>query len=96
MAAPRAKFVVLRDDYLGGGPLVIRDVGPWDEHPTVTNDADAIVVNMLEEGELAPEQRLLYFDSEGELAELLHDGQRFVGFKAAGEGDHERFGELLL
>jgi hypothetical protein len=57
--------------------LIIRDVGPWDQHPTVTNDANEVV------RELAPRlgaRRLLYIDSEGELDELRVKERRFVGF----------------
>ena len=57
--------------------LVIRDVGPWDQYPTVTNDADAVVA------ELAPQlngRRLLYYDSEDDLMELLVKDGKFHGF----------------
>ena len=57
--------------------ILIRDVGPWSEHPTVTNDAENVVE------ELAAKlgtRRLLYYDSEGELNELKHVGTVFTGF----------------
>jgi hypothetical protein len=60
--------------------LIIRDVGPWDKHMTVTNDAENVVK------ELAAQlngRMLLYFDSEGELGRLhVRDG-KFVGFAPA-------------
>lgn len=60
--------------------VIIRDLGPWDAHPTVTNDAEMVVRAMLPE---LRGRRLLYFDSEGELAELrIRDG-RFAGFGPA-------------
>jgi len=62
--------------------LVIRDVGPWDQHPSVTNDAEAVVQHLLQTGELRPGERLLYYDSEGDLSELLIENGAFAGFKA--------------
>lgn len=57
--------------------MVIRDVGPWDQHPTVTNDAEQVVSSLA--FQLA-DRRLYYFDSEGELGELKVKGGKFVGF----------------
>lgn len=60
--------------------LLIHDVGPWDRHPTVTNDAENVVDYLLP---LLQGRRLFYFDSEGDLDELLiHDG-KFAGFADA-------------
>jgi hypothetical protein len=62
--------------------LVIRDVGTW-SHKSVTNDAENVVAEMLRHGSdggLLKEQRLFYFDSEGVLDELCHDGEKFTGF----------------
>ena len=60
------------DDY-----LVIRDLGPWDQYLTVTNDADEVV------GELVKTlngRRLEYYDSDGERAEIFIKDGRFAGF----------------
>jgi len=57
--------------------LLIKDVGPWGEHFSITNDADGVVER------LAPGlagRRLFYFDSEGDFAELLVRDGRFAGF----------------
>lgn len=68
--------------------VTIRDIGPWDEHMTVTNDVERVVRD-LHELDLQC-RRLYYYDSEGELDEILHDGNgRFLGF-AAGVGDCAR------
>lgn len=56
--------------------IVIRDVGPWTEHPTVTNDAEGVIRALSP----APMQRVFYYDSEGELDELVHRDGRFVRF----------------
>jgi len=62
--------------------LVIRDVGPWDAHFTVTNDAETVVMELHRVGQLPPGRRLFYYDSEGDLDELEHDGYGiFTGFK---------------
>jgi hypothetical protein len=62
------------------GGLVIRDLGPWDVHFTVTNDAECVVQRLLTTGALAPGQRLFYWDSEGLLDELLVKDGNFAGF----------------
>ena len=61
--------------------LTIRDLGPWDQHPTVTNDAEDVLARLHCEGKLPAGRRLYYYDSEGRLDELKHDGQgHFTGF----------------
>lgn len=70
----RARFEVVSED---AEKLVIMDVGPWTAHPTVTNDAEAVVE------ELAPTlkgRRLLYYDSDGDLDELMVKDGKFEGF----------------
>ena len=57
--------------------LVLRDLGPWNMHLTITNDAEHVVEA------LAPTlhgRRLFYYDSEGELTELLVKDGKFAGF----------------
>ena len=49
----------------------IRDLGPWDEHPTVTNDAEDVVERLEAAGMLPSGHRLFYIDSEGDWTELL-------------------------
>ncbi len=71
-----ANYTIVLD---GGDRLIIRDDGPWNKHYTVTNDAEWVVE------QLAPHlngRRLLYFDSEGELDELVVKNGKFHGFKA--------------
>lgn len=61
--------------------VLIADVGPWDVYPTVTNDAEDVVKKLTAIGRLKPGRQLLYYDSEGVLSELLHDGAGvFLGF----------------
>jgi hypothetical protein len=62
--------------------LVIRDIGPWDKYPSVTNGAEAVV------SELAPfrlnGRRLFYIDSDGRTDELLVKDCQFAGFSFGG------------
>ncbi len=71
-----------------GEPLVIRDVGPWDKHPSVTNDAENVVLELTASGLLARGRRLFYIDSDGAKDELLHDNGRFLGFAPGPERLH--------
>jgi hypothetical protein len=61
--------------------LVIRDIGPWDQHSSVTNDAENVVYDLIHnDGLLKPGMRLWYYDSEGQLDELVVVGGLFCGF----------------
>jgi hypothetical protein len=58
--------------------IVIRDVGR--ECMSVTNDAEAVVRDLQRNGML-DKRRLFYYDSDGQLDELKHDGTgTFKGF----------------
>jgi hypothetical protein len=57
--------------------LVIKDLGPWDKHFTVTNDAEWVVSQVASR---LNGRMLLYFDSEGELDQILVQDGRFAGF----------------
>lgn len=59
--------------------VVIRDLGPWERHLTVTNDAEAVVALLAVCSDLGG-RRLLYYDSADELTELLVRDGLFVGF----------------
>ena len=76
-----ARFEVIRDDLLMANPLVIRDVGPWDQHLSVTNDAERVVEELVQRGKLPPGRRLFYYDSEGQLDEIVVRAGRFAGFR---------------
>ena len=62
----------------GPGRTVIRDVGPHDKYPTVTNDVENVVDRLRATGHLR--ERLFYYDSEGDLGEILLKDGRFFGF----------------
>jgi hypothetical protein len=56
--------------------VLIRDVGPWDRYPTVTNDAEAVVKRLLR----PTPRRIFYFDSDGDLGEVVVKDGQFAGF----------------
>lgn len=60
--------------------VTIRDIGPHDRFMTVTNDAESVVSELVQAGILKAGQRLLYYDSEGELDEIFVKDGRFAGF----------------
>jgi hypothetical protein len=74
----RANYGVTRD--VPGEPLEIRDLGPWDRHPTVTNVAEDVVAELFRNGRLTSGRRLFYEDSEGRRDEILIENGRFAGF----------------
>lgn len=70
---PRGKW----PDSIQSG-LVIRDRDTGG--PSITNDAEAVVRFLIARGKLTPRMRLFYYDTDGQLDELLHDGTKFTGF----------------
>jgi hypothetical protein len=57
--------------------LIVRDDGPWDKHPTITNDAEHVVSELSSH---LDGRMLLYVDSEGRTDQLLVKDGRFAGF----------------
>lgn len=80
-----SNFAIISGQGATAEPLIIRDLGPWDRHLTVTNDAERVVAALIRQGHLSPGQRLLYYDSEGMLDEILVKDGAFAGF-APGPG----------
>jgi hypothetical protein len=64
--------------------IVLRDDGPWDRYMTITNAAESVVEEINQHYGIG-NRRLFYYDSEGELTELLVKDGRFVGFAPATE-----------
>jgi hypothetical protein len=77
----QSHYVIVENDPNKQAPLVIRDVGPWDHYMTVTNDAERVVNELVHRHELPPGRRLLYYDSEGTLTEIVIDKGKFAYFK---------------
>lgn len=93
LAGPRNKKYTCRDcglQYKIGkaGPqtsqdcVVIRDIGPWDLYPTITNGAEYVVEGL---AETLRGRRLEYYDSEGQRDQILVKEGRLAGFAPAGE-----------
>lgn len=62
--------------------VTIRDLGPWDKHLSVTNDAEGVIKRLMAAGQLKLGQRLFYYDSDGDFAELgFNSLSQFTGFK---------------
>lgn len=76
----RARYEIVEDDPACEKPLVIRDIGPWSHRATVTNDAEAVVDDLIFQGRLPEGRRLFYYDSEGVLDEILIQDRLFAGF----------------
>lgn len=73
----RANYVVEENS----DRVVLRDVGPWDQFPTITNVAEQVISEL---GELIYNKRVFYYDSEGDFDELVHDScGNFVRFRPA-------------
>jgi hypothetical protein len=79
----RARYEIVEDQ--AGKPLVIRDVGPWDQHPSVTNDAEGVIAELHLSGHLPADRLLFYYDSDGLLDQILLDAAgSFAGFALTG------------
>lgn len=72
MRKPRFEILEERKDY-----VLIRDIGPWDEYPTVTNGAEEVVADL---APMLQGRRLEYYDSDGERDQLVVRDGKFVEF----------------
>lgn len=73
--------IVYRDSEV----IRLRDCGPWDQFPTITNGVENVVAKLANEGILKPGMRLFYYDSEGEFTKILFSPKlEFVDFEYAG------------
>lgn len=80
----QASYLILSDT---PDKMILSDVGPWDLHPTITNAAEDVIKELHQAGKLSGAKELLYYDSEGVLSRLRHDGQgNFLGFASSEEG----------
>lgn len=62
--------------------ILIRDTGPHDEYPTITNNPEAVVAEMtVAFGEDLGGRELHYIDSDGCTDQLIVEAGRFAGFK---------------
>ena len=61
--------------------IVLEDVGPWDRYMTITNAAESVVAEVERDYGIGS-RRLFYYDSDGEMTELLVKNGQFAGFAA--------------
>jgi hypothetical protein len=62
--------------------ILIRDLGPWDQYPTVTNNTEAVVAELVVAyGEDLAGRELHAIDSSGDTDQLIVENGKFVGFK---------------
>ena len=57
--------------------ILIRDLGPWDQFPSITNSAEEVVEQL---ACTLLGRRLFYIDTEGELTELVVEDGKFKCF----------------
>ena len=63
--------------------IILQDLGPWDHFSTITNDAEAVVKYLFKSDQATGTKQIVYYDSEGEATQLVHDGKgNFVDFAA--------------
>ena len=68
--------VAVEDDY-----IVVKDVGHLTGCKSVTNDAEAVVELIIKDfGDDFNNRKIYYIDSDEQLDELVHDGEKFTGF----------------
>ena len=75
-----ANFTIIQDD---DTRLVLVDSGPWDKYPTITNSVEGIVEKLTSETKITNRQRLFYFDSEGDFAEIIIKKNKFHAISPA-------------
>ncbi len=76
MKTPNYQTVEVNDER-----ILIRDIGPWNEYPTVTNNAEAVVLEQVAAfGEDLGGRELHCIDSEGDIDQLLVENGQFAGF----------------
>lgn len=63
--------------------LLIRDLGPWDQHLTVTNGAEIVVEQL---AACLNGRKLDYIDSDGDVDQLVVKDGKFAGFARASRG----------
>lgn len=60
--------------------ILIKDLGPWDKHLTVTNGAEIVVEQLAAR---LNGRKLDYIDSDGQIDQLVVKDGKFVGFAIA-------------
>ncbi len=61
--------------------LILKDLGPWDTYFTITNSAESVVKELYSKGLLNTNMKLMYYDSNNQLDEIVHSNGEFKHFK---------------
>lgn len=70
---PRYDFVTAECD---ADQTVLRDLGPWDQHDTITARAEQVFTQIV--AAKLVRTHVLYYNSNNELWRLVHQGDKFV------------------
>lgn len=67
------------------GYLILRDIGPWNQFPTITNEVEFVLKHIRDNyandhANNNKPKRVFYIDSEGQLNEIVHNHYTFVKF----------------
>lgn len=73
--------------------LLIKDVGPYDQYMSVTNDVENLIEHLYNSDVLCDKQSLLYIDSSNRVDEIVHLSGNFICF-APVEGNYQNFIDL--
>jgi hypothetical protein len=76
MKTPRFEILEETDEY-----VLLRDLGPWDEYPTITNRAEEVVELL---APMLRGRRLEYIDSSGDRDQIIVINGEFRGFGPRG------------
>ena len=74
----RSNYSIIKNDPKQS--LYIKDIGPWDLYLSVTNDAEQVIQELVELGQLPTGRRLYCIDSMNIMGELLIKDGKFAGF----------------
>lgn len=73
-----ARFSILSWEH--GKAIILKDLGPWEHHKTITNDAEYVLDTLFEASFMSATTRVFYFDSYGRQGEILHNDGVLLGF----------------
>jgi len=74
MGAPSSWRIVTNNEER----FVLEDVGDYSYQLTITNNVEDVLSQLRH---MIKDKRFFYYDSDGELTEVLHKDGKFLGFK---------------
>jgi hypothetical protein len=81
MSETHSRYRVANYEIIEDTPIrmVIRDLGPWDQHKTITENAENVVRDLWLNHKLY-DRRLFYYDKQGDFGEIKHNAAQHTGF----------------